>query len=203
MKSLLLQARSCATLETRLVWRIWLFLTNWVLVFFVEFDSFNQKFSCKHLTNIKDALRPLQHWFPFHVAQIYTNRIVTQKQTFLIFILKDTNHTKVNPTGFLILVCAGARDSNSFFLNYYRSSLILNEFKLNHLFYFLTQDLKFPRMYNHLMLSLTHLLLKSKLLANIGLLQILYVGICVYIYINGLNCSHTHSIMQFTVIRQL
>lgn len=63
----------------------------------------------------------------------------TQREE-IINILKDTDYTKVNPTGFLLVLRAGGCDFNVVFVNY-NMSPILNEVTLNLLFAFLMPDI--------------------------------------------------------------
>lgn len=92
---------------------------------------------------------------------------MTQRQSFS-FILKDTNYTKVNPTGFPLLVCAGVFD---FIL-----PALLNELMLNSLFYFLIRDISsYLISFDAEPDSFTFW---SKLLADLGLLFCTYWNLC-------------------------
>lgn len=168
----------------------------------MELYSFNQNVLCVHVRT--DFLSMLHRFTQIGLWH--------KKHKIEVFILKDTDYTKVNPTGFLILVCAGVCDSNVLFLNYYTSSLILNELKLNWLFHFLTSNISsYVQSFDVEPDSFT---VGSNSLINIGSLQTLYIGVCVHIILankkkqkysfhhivfvkfSGFNCSL--SIIRFT-----
>lgn len=92
-----LQIKSCATLEIRVVCGI-KSNSNWLIHHCAVVESCLINGVSLKVSKMKHSSKMLcvHFWFPFHV---YTNRILTQHH-FSVFILKDTNYTKVNPTGF-------------------------------------------------------------------------------------------------------